>query len=907
MTEENGPQGARQSRSSRIFGRKSPEYSTRNALFAILAVVAMVATVGVAALGTGHVSTQKWSAINLTFGSNPVTNNLVIQFGRVSYIDQPTEYNTSGFVGATLTGNGAFATNSSGYGIYQFNSTTGAVASANYAVAASLGSNVSYFFTDQRVALNGTGGTWTYEISEAAQTSSPPTSGNVSNGAAAAAQNTLWIKSAYSAGNYTFTVGDWEEKPGGFQTYTTASLPATAKIQRLQFVELYVYIQKTTTIVSLVNTTNSAVLGAVTVNPVLEGNLSKIADITDQITMASSTSTAMIIDNTFMVDHNAFASVPAAKFAFQPLAIGTLSQEAGTPFDPATVGQKVNYTHPPTGVRSFSSVNGSLSAFGTIVNSSSAASEMSSALNTSLIVNTSSKLSVASAKQSLTTLRGAPEAPLKAATATLYVSTWTPASLYAQITNFLTGYISSGTGIPSADVEIQGYVITNVTVQTTLSTQAGKTVHDYLASAIPGMLATSHLALVNSATGAVEAGADVGNFLSPSGKVYVPHATMAFGATNPTLFDPVNGQTYASAEAAGFPVGSTITASGAVFVPYQAAFLGFSASGVPEFGVGGCFIVCLPSLSGAASAVSNFIGSAASTVSNAVGTVTNTVSQDVIQPVASTLSTDLSTFAANVSAAASNVMPFLGGTAADISSSITSGLGGIGGTLGNVGSTIASGLSGGAGAVLSGVNSFGNNIYHLGAAVGSAASTTGLGIWGGATRFVNSVGTAVGAAAGVISPWFAQAGNAVVGGLTSAGRSLASLGSTIANAGMGALETVGHAITGAVGGAWSWLQNGFGALGADVVNGLKSVFGALNPFNWLTGLGGSVSTLVIVVVIIVIVAITILVLFLVLRRHRRHKSGNQLGAKSADGGSKPSRFHHHSGRAKIGGRRGARA
>jgi len=907
MTEENGPQGARQSRASRIFGRKSSEYSTRNALFAILAVFAMVAVVGVAALGSGPVKTEKWSAINLTFGSNPVTNNLVIQFGRVSYIDQPTEYNTSGFVGATLTGNGAFATNSSGYGIYQFNSTTGAVASANYAVAASLGSNVSYFFTDQRVALNGTGGTWTYEISEAAQTSSPPTSGNVSNGAAAAAQNAIWVKSAYSAGNYTFSVGDWEEKPGGFQTYTTANLPATAKIQRLQFVELYVYIQKTTTVVSLVNTTNSAILGAVTVNPVLEGNLSKIADITDQITMASSTATAMIIDNTFMVDHNAFAGVPGAKLSFQPLNIGTLSQEVGTPFDPATLG-KSNYTHAPTGVRSFSSINGSLSAFGTIVNSSSAASEMSSALNTSLLVNTSSKLSVASAKQTLTTFRGAPESPLKASTATLYMNTWTPASLYAQITSFLTGTISSGTGIPAADVEIQGYVITNVTVQTTLSTQAAQTVHDYLASALPGMLATSHLALVNQQTGAVDAGADVGDFLSPSGQVFVPHATQARGQYVPSIFDPVNGKTYSSPQAAGFPDGAFVVPStGAIFVPEQAAFLGFSASGIPEFGPGGCFIVCLPSLSGAAAAVSNFVGSAASTVSNAIGTVTNTVSQDVIQPVASSLSTDLSTLAANVSAAASNVMPFLGGTTSDITSSISSGLGGIGGTLGNVGSTIASGLSGGAGAVLSGVDSFGNNIYHLGAAVGSAASAAGQGIWGGATRFVNSVGTAVGAAAGVISPWFAQAGNAVVGGLTSAGRSLASLGSTIANAGMGALETVGHAITGAVGGAWSWLQNGFGALGADVVNGIKSIFGALNPFNWLTGLGGSVSTLVIVVVIIVIVVITLLVLFLVLRRHRRHKSGNQLGAKSAGGGSKPSRFHHHKARAKIGGRRGARA
>ena len=90
--------------------------------------------------------------------------------------------------------------------------------------------------------------------------------------------------------------------------------------------------------------------------------------------------------------------------------------------------------------------------------------------------------------------------------------------------------------------------------------------------------------------------------------------------TSAAVFDPVDHQWYASAEAAGFPSGRGVGALGAIFVPGQAAFLGWAANGEPEFGVGGCFIVCLGSaLTGAASAVSSFVGCAASTVSNAVG------------------------------------------------------------------------------------------------------------------------------------------------------------------------------------------------------------------------------------------------------------------------------------------------
>ena len=842
---------------------------------AVIAALAMALTIAVPTLFAPLTEERTWSAINLSFGSNPVSQQLEIQFARVSYIDQPTQFNTTGFTGATLTGNGSFVTNSSGYGVLQFNSTTGANGIASYPVGAFLGANVSYAFADQRVALNGTGTNWTLELSESKIVTAPPTSGNVTDASANANQNALWLQAAYSAGNYSFSVSDWEEKPGGFQTLTTVDFPSNDELPPLQFFEVYLYSQKLQTVVSLVDTTDAQVIGSETVHPVLDGNLSKLGYLSDVLSMSSGTDAAIVLDTTYFVDHNAYTDAPGAQGAIagvRPLVAGALSSIPVAPFDPA-VASYANYTHGPDDQNAYSNVNASLSAFSSVLNSSNPASETSSALDTRLVLNGSSSSTTAFANQSLTTLRAQAENTGVQSTSTLYLTTWSPQTIQMQIDSFLTGYISARTGVPAADVEIQGYLISNVAVQTTFSSQAAKTIHDYLASAIPGLLAAHNLALVNQTTGAIDAGADIGEFMDlASGAIY-PAKTDALGR----VFDPVDGTWYASAEAAGFPVGSGVSVSGAVLVPGQAAFLGWTASGTPEFGPGGCFIVCLPSvgsgLSGAASAVSNFFSGAASTVSNAVGTVSSTVTNDVIKPAsggASSLGSDFSGFASDVSKAASNVMPFFGGTLQNVGSAVT---GTISHGLSSISGSIASAASGAAGAVLSGVNSVGNTIWHLGGAAGSAIAN-------GASTVVNTLGKAVNTAGAVLSPFFASVANlpsTVYNAAATAGRGLWSLGSSIASAGMSALDTVGHTIEQGVGGAWSAITNAFGSLGSDIVNGLSGVFSALNPFNWLSGLGGSVSELLTVIVIVVVVVVAVLAIVLVLRHRRGRSSGREIG------------------------------
>ena len=232
-----------------------------------------------------------------------------------------------------------------------------------------------------------------------------------------------------------------------------------------------------------------------------------------------------------------------------------------------------------------------------------------------------------------------------AVSSTAYTTTWTPQTIQSQIHSFLTNYISANTGVPAADIEITGMLVSNIAVWTQFSTRprARSTTTSRVPSPGSSSRTTSHWS-----TGPREP-----SRRSRHRRVHGPlHGSGLAGQTNDFggVFDPVDHQWYASAEAAGYPDRLGGRRSGAIFVPGQAAFLGWAANGEPEFGVGGCFIVCFGSaLTGAASAVSSLVGSAASTVSNAVGGVTNTVSNSVIDPVSGTLGSDLSGVSTSVS------------------------------------------------------------------------------------------------------------------------------------------------------------------------------------------------------------------------------------------------------------------
>lgn len=841
-----------------------------------LTVVAAILATGVLVLvGPSQEIEEEWSAITLSFGSNPISQQLAVSFSRVAYVDQPLQWNKSGFEGASVSPSGAWENNSSGYGILQFNSTATGTADANWNLASSLGPNVSYAFLDQRVALNGTGTTWDLILSEGQESGWVGTSGNVSNYLAGPAQNVVWVQASYVSGNYTFTAFDWEEQPGGYQTVTAYPLASNVVLPPLEFFEVYVYAQPLQTVVSVVNTTNGAAYGSTpAMHPVFDSNLTKLAYVTDQLGESSSTDAADIVDYTWFIDHDTYSTSPTPTTSLIPAITGVVSATSDAPFDPASA--EVNYSRGPDSSGNFGSTPISLSDFPAVVNSSSPASETSSLINTTAIVTKSTTLTKVSPPAFLTTMRAEPEPVASPVASTLYTTTWDPVNIQDQIHSFLTSTIAGRTGIPAGNVQIIHTLVSDVSTQTTFSSQAAGTIHDYLASAIPGFLQSNNLALVNTTTGAVDAGADLGEFMDLATHQVLPGTTNELGG----VYDPVTHEWYGDAEAAGFPVGSSVSASGGIFVPGQAALLGWSPDGEPEFGVGGCFIVCLPSnpissaLSGAAQAVSNFASSAASSVSNAVGTVAKTAQTEVIAPVSGSLGSDMAGLSSDIAKAANDVLPVLGTTASDLSKDVG---GTISHTISGVATSLGSVASGAAGAILSGVNSVSNTVSHIGAAAGSAVASAAGVVQSGLNVVGNTVGKAVSTAAAVISPVFASVANLpsdIVNGVTSAGQSLLSLGGNIAKAGMSALDSVGSAIEQGLSGAWQWVQNAFGAVGSDIMGALGAVgnaLGALNPFSWAAGFSSNVGTILEYVVIGVVgFVIVFAVVFLLYRRSKSH-------------------------------------
>ncbi|MGH9030265.1 MAG: hypothetical protein ACRDV4_11715, partial [Acidimicrobiales bacterium] len=377
---------------------------------------------------------EEWSAINLSFGTDPITQELGITFSRVAFVDQPLQWNETGFQGASVAASGAWENNSSGYGILQYNSTASGTADASWNIASSLGPNVSYAFADQRVALNGTGTTWDLILSQSTESGWIGTSGNYSNAQAASetTQNAIWVQATYSSGNYTFTAYDWEEKPGGYQTVTAYPLASNVALPPLEFFEVYVYVQPLQTVVSIVNTTDGAAYGSTpAMHPVFDSNLTKLAYVTDQLGESSSTDAADIIDYTWFIDHDTYSTSPNPSASFVPAIAGVVSTSSDAPFDPASA--TVNYSKGPDSSGSFGSTSVSLSDFPGVVNSSSPASETSSLINTTAIVTRASTLTQVSPPAFLTTMRAQPEPVASPVASTLYTTTWDPANIQDQI------------------------------------------------------------------------------------------------------------------------------------------------------------------------------------------------------------------------------------------------------------------------------------------------------------------------------------------------------------------------------------------------------------------------------------------------------------------------------------------
>ena len=812
----------------------------------LAAVFVMVATIGMGTMAQAQPSNTE---LSLPFVGNPANVALNVTLSQISYITQPTEwlYSNSSSQKAYYTNGTAWVVPNSGYLFIANNSTTStapADSAINFPVASSLGSPVSYMFADSRLAFNGTGETAYYLLSEGNQTTPPSSSGNVLKASAGAAQNVIdVIVTITNATNAAVSVGYFADSDGGaYQNYTTYSFSGLY-LNALQWYDFMIYVQSTGTVVSIMNSTGSILASSSTLTPVLDGNYSKITTVSYISAEAASTKGDMLIlDYSYLVDRNTYqTSSPSAPLAG---AIGA-SLSSVAPFDPGA-SQVSNYTQAANSSNDYLSTNVSLGDFSSVTNSSTVAAYNSGMVNVSLATQPNDTLALA--PSAVTDVRMASYLPTQVTT-NLYVTTWTPAGINSSIVQYLQSTIGNTLGVDPSEVTIIGYVVTSMGLDINLSNSTMTEVGNYLDNAIPGMLNANGLALENSQTGAIEAGAMAGYFWD-NGAIAAPVIKGGL------IENPLTGYVYRSVAQAGFPTGSYIE-MGAIIVP-QWEFLGFAADGQPIFSNIPLAWNPFSALSGAASAVSNFFHGAATTITNALSTVKNTVSSTaskIVNVAGSTLGKPLTAFATDVQRATGNVMPFLGGAVGSIGKAIT---GSVTHAVTGIQSGLADVKSSVTGAVLTGVNDVKQGLMGLGDFIGAGAHQVG-------NTIVNAWGKVISTVKGVISPITTTVANlptdivngvhSLVKGAQSIGQSIASdasnLGITIKNGASSVLNTIGNTITS----AGKEVHNAFGNITAAISGAVKS------PFSFFAGLSNNVAHIVeyaaigIAVVILVVAGI----------------------------------------------------
>jgi len=822
----------------------------------ITLVVVVASAMGV--LFSGHPTELKTIAMPASLlNTNPVNTNLNVTIGRVAYITQPTEWlysanspQPASFVNPTSS----WTLNNSGY-LFMVNNSTSTTAPspevANFPVASDLGSAISYIFTDSRVAVNGTGETAYIVISESAQTGAPSTTSNTVSTSAGAAQNMIFVEIS----NYAVTVGYYASVLGGngkyYQNYTSYSFSTT--LMPLWFYDFYVNIQPTGTYVSVVNATGSVIATSPQLSPVVEGNLSKIAYISYiHAPAASSSGDMLVLDYAYLVDHN----VAPASAILSGAMVNMPSIVA--PFDPNATA--ANYTTNPNATDSYPSVNMSTSDFTSVTPSSSNAAQTSSLINPTYLPLANA--TTICAQNQTTALRTTAE-NATTITASLYVTTWTPQGINNAIVSYLQNYIGGQIGVMPSQISIISYLVTDIGFDMNFSSSTATMIQDYIYNSAPGIMQADGISLVNTTTGAVAAGADIGMFMNlATGEVAYPEIQ------GNEIINPLTGAIYYSPELAGFPVGSTIM-QGTIYVPGQYQFYGFAADGAPIFAAGWNPFA---GLSGAAAAVANFFHGAASTVNNAIAKIVSPVTQYVehaTQPI--------NRFTNDLSKAVGGVMPFLGGAATDISKNI-------GGTLshvlGGVGSGLASIRNSVVGALATGVTDVKNTIYHLGSTIHNdlmGLKTLPGGVWNTLGKFRSDIGAVISPIGTALRNLPGRLGGALTSIANGIKNGLVSVGTTIANAGKNVLNTVGNSISTAANGVANWAGNAFGQMTSGFMNSTMGILGGSIKGSILSFFSGLSSTLghYIVPILVGGVLIILLIAFVVIhdkKHHRKNKN-----------------------------------
>ena len=653
--------------------------------------------------------------------SNNIGQSINVTFSRVSYINEPTQWQVgpANPQNGTYKASGAWILNNSGYLIMQQNTsspTAPTLVDYNFSAATA---SLTYFYMDQRFALNGSAKAY-IDISESNITGLPATAGSLA-ASAGKAQNQLNVNITSVATGYNLTVGYFALNSKGYENYTTIQMTPAKTLLPLVFYEIGVYATPTKTTVYLFDTMNGTALASASFNATINGNLSKL----DNVAYEVDSSGSMILSFAYYLNHNTYtsSSSPAIATPFVAMTDQSVNENMPLlPFDPSTTNS--SYTQGPTSTSDYRGAQGSLNDFSSVIQANDPASAATSLINRSRVVTSTVPLSSYAADNITNTLRDTNASGLSF-NASIHVNGFNTTDIMEALQNFLQGYLYQklGTAVFPAgpkQVDITFYIITSISVNLNFGSSTASSIASSLDSAIPGILSAHHLSIVDSATSAVAAGEYAGDFMAYGSEQVQTSAGMQFEnvpigvaaiATPNGIMDPANNVMYPSLQAAGFPSGSYVS-NGHVVVP-QVQFFGFNAQGEPLFNEP----LSLIGLSGAALAAQGYFHSALPSIYNVANSSLTTALQSPYRLEAQIGATSHAITGAvqDTIKAAQNYLPFIGATVANIGASINTGLTGT--TVGNLGHSILTTTSQTVGALLAGATSSDSYIYRLGASM----------------------------------------------------------------------------------------------------------------------------------------------------------------------------------------------
>ena len=829
--------------------------------FVVLAIaVTVISAIPVFVQGqNGPIYKDVNASISSLLGNNPLTTEMNFTFSRVAYTNQPPQMLWSASAGypseSFTTQTGEWLLNNSGYQITNFNSSTSSVALTTLSVANYLGANVSYLYSDQRVAFNGSGTSYIF-MGESALTTAPAASNGLSSAVTAASENVYLAVTYYSAkGAYNVTAYWYQNTTGGNSKYymNQTSKQLTGTLQPLVFYEFsYNIVPATGMQITIANYTGTIINQTTVTTSDLQKNISKITAVQYGFTGLG----ASILDYGYIIDHNTYSYAASAPLA-GAIAPGQ-GIEMNTGFnevDPNTVNSSTTQSMNGSSVIN---VNMSEDSFSSVLNSNSSQSLTSSLVNTTQVINSTSNATEATGSQTISTLRATGGNPSIQGTGTLYITSWNSSSIQSQLTAFLENYISAQTGYPSSDISIVSYLITQVSFDLNFSSQAMTSMQNYIDSMIPGMLQASNLSLVNTTTGAIMAGAMAGDFYD-----FYMNAPATPVMTSEGILNPITGITYSDLALAGFPSGSYISGS-SIVVPGNVQFYGFTASGVPIMGAGWNPFA---SLSSAGKAVENFFHSGTTAISNAISSAKTSITKAttaVIKPISSNMRGDMSKFATDITNAVSHTFPILGGTIGNVAKAVS-------GTVNKAVSSVSSGLAsiknGVVGAVLTGTKDIRNTFMNIGTTANNAVTNAKTSIQDAVSSITNTLGKAVRNGGAVLSPLFTSVKNlpsTVSSGIKGAETSVSSAISNALKDGRNAIDSVGTTVTKDVSGALNATKNAFGNIGQSVATSVGTFAGDVvsGAGHVVFGMSSSLGKVLIYVVVGAgIIVVVLLVMF----------------------------------------------